>query len=137
MKKIFTIVLILTSIFSYSQEMDITKDTAKIEQEYLKNIDKATGDIEMALVVGNTIEAYDKLLNKYYTACLKKIPVDKKQILINAQRSWLSFRDNEKKLIELKYSGGPGANISMISEDVLKLYRQRVIELYDYLGFLF
>ena len=53
---------------------------------------------------------YDSLLNKYYKKFLAVLKGEDKKNLLQAQKSWLAFRDNETKLVETiskdQYSGG-------------------------------
>ena len=53
---------------------------------------------------------YDKLMNKYYNKLLKIFNPEDKKVLIEAQKSWIKFRDAETKLIwtmtNEEYSGG-------------------------------
>ena len=48
------------------------------------------------------IERYDTLLNTYYTICKEQLCKEQYEQLLNAQRSWLKYRDTSCKLLLLQ-----------------------------------
>ena len=91
MKSVF---IVLSLIFSFSaihsqeekHEIDIWLSNC------LKDSSSTSG------MRGCTIEAgkkWDDELNKYYQLLMNVLPKDKKAILKEAQRSWITFRDKE------------------------------------------
>jgi Uncharacterized protein conserved in bacteria len=79
---------------------------------------------------------YDSLLNKYYKKLLLTLKPEDRQILQQAQRAWITFRDNESKLVDLiskdEYSGG--GTKQRLTESYLYLLRvkNRTIEIFDH-----
>lgn len=132
MKKIIAILLLSVPTLSHSQDLNITADTTIIENKYDAELDKAKSDIESAMVVGNAMDSYDKLLNKYYNACVKKLTGIQKTNLINAQKAWIVFRNNEFKYLDKKYAGGPGSGLSFALSDKLDFIKRRVVELFNH-----
>ena len=80
---------------------------------------------------------YDSLLNKYYKKLLFVLMSEDKKILLNAQKAWIAFRENEIKLIETiskdEYSGGGTLQLLIDSSSYLDLIRNRAIEIFKYL----
>ncbi len=133
MKSFLLIMLLcLTMMRGYSQEINISSDTSKIEQQLRDDLTNSQGDMQEAISIGTAIESYDKLLNKYYNACLKKLAGSQKTNLIEAQKAWIVFRNKEGKYIDKKYTGGPGLNLALMSSEKLHLLTNRVIELYQH-----
>lgn len=85
-------------------------DTFRIEQFMSKWIDTDYSDFGMKQACYETANLYDGLLNKYYKKLLGILKGDDKKVLIQAQKAWLIFRDNENKLVQTisaeQYSGG-------------------------------
>jgi uncharacterized protein YecT (DUF1311 family) len=117
--------------------LEFASDTGRIERiaSEKMNIDYST--LGMSLATDELNSQYDKLLNKYYQKLLSKLSGSDKEVLKQAQRNWIQFRDNEMKLIGLlseeKYSGGGTIQMNIRSISALDLTRKRVIELYQYL----
>ena len=132
MKKIIAILLLSAPLLAHSQELNITTDTTAIENKFSAALDKANSDIESAMAVGDAMTSYDKLLNKYYNACLKKLTGTQKTNLINAQKAWIAFRNSEFKYIDKKYTGGPGSGVAFAASDKLDFVKSRVIELFNH-----
>lgn len=116
-------------------------DTAfieRVERECLA-IDYTTAG--MANIIRNSEMAYDVLLNKYYKMLLNRLEKNDREILVQAQRTWIQFRDNELKLNALlqkdQYSGGGSINILDQASATLTLTKNRVLELYAYLSAIF
>lgn len=82
-------------------------------------------------------EAYDMLLNKYYQILLRKLDSKDQEILRAAQRSWIEFRNNERKLnvmlTKIKYSGGGSIQSNFIAGAYFELTRERVVDFYHHL----
>ena len=113
-------------------------DTFRIEErERLKlEIDYSTNGMVIAALDAN--KEYDELLNKYYKRLINSLNEADREILKKSQRSWIKFRDSEKELNSVlmsDYFSGNGTIQRVIAASrVLDLTRDRVIELYRYLG---
>ena len=111
-------------------------DTFRVEQLMSKWIDLDYRDFAMKEATYQGAELYDSLLNKYYKKLLAALKVDDKKILVQAQKTWLSFRDAENKLTETiskeEYSGG-GTMQQMVEASVyLNLIKERTITLFQH-----
>ncbi|MDD4636751.1 MAG: DUF1311 domain-containing protein [Bacteroidales bacterium] len=113
-----------------------TLDTCRIERiasEQMK-IDFSTAGMSNA--VNELNKQYDQLLNTYYQKLLAKLKDSDKELLKQAQRNWIQFRESELKLINLlsedKYSGGGTIQTNRRSVQSLNLTKQRLIELVHY-----
>jgi uncharacterized protein YecT (DUF1311 family) len=116
------------------EEIEFILDTARIELYYSKYmyIDYTTAG--MANATYQATDKYDKLLNKYYQKLMTILKGQDKQVLTQSQRAWMTFRDNEIKLIETltkdEYSGGGTVQILNYASQVFELTRKRVLEMY-------
>lgn len=119
-----------------ADQLAFMADTFRIEQTFRKTtaIDYSTASMREGTNVRR--EGYDKLLNIYYNKLLKLLKPEDKAILINAQRSWITYRDNEAKLIykltEDAYSGGGTMQILIASGSYADLTVQRAIAIFQY-----
>lgn len=79
----------------------------RFEHEWLKLNDS---DNSITEVTVTTTNMYDALLNKYYKKIMALLNPKDKSTLIQAQRSWVSYRDSEKELNKLvagiQFEGG-------------------------------
>lgn len=80
--------------------------------------------------------SYDRLLNRYYKRLMDRLQPADQEILRQAQRQWLKFREAEKALINQLYSetytgGGTMYNIFIV-HDHYSLTRHRVFELFHH-----
>lgn len=116
-------------------------DTLGVETNFekcevtLKNAGITLTDADMAGLTYERAQVYDSLLNKYYKRLSSLLKDDDKKTLIQAQRSWLAFRDNEDKLrvaVALAATGGGNALQLNQSGAYLEIVRRRVLELYAY-----
>ncbi len=111
-------------------------DTCRIERIYSEktNIDYSTLGMKESLA--DLDIQYDNLLNKYYKKLISKLPDSDKEILKQAQRNWIKFRDSENELINLlsgeKYSGGGTMQGFYSGERSLYFTKKRVGDLFQY-----
>lgn len=117
-------------------EIEFTLDTFRVErfiQEYIK-LDY--GDFGMRDASYKAADRYDSLLNKYYKKLLKVLKGEDKKILIQSQKSWLAFRNNEIKLVELiskdQYSGGGTMQQLTESSMYMDLIKNRTIAIFEH-----
>lgn len=119
-----------------SDEIEFTLDTFRINQLVLKRMEIDFTTQGMNFTVRQQASSYDKLMNKYYNKLLAKLDPDAKKILISTQKSWISFRDNETKLIwllsEQQYSGGGTIQSNIATDHCSELTIQRTIVIFNY-----
>lgn len=115
---------------------EFTIDTFRIERLARERsaLDYSTSD--MNITTYQMIDAYDKLLNKYYKRLLDLLKAEDKDVLIQAQRAWLSYREKESKLRgtlkKEEYSGGGTIQSILANNDQLDFLKERVIDLFYY-----
>jgi uncharacterized protein YecT (DUF1311 family) len=111
-------------------------DTFRVEQLLSKWIDLDYADFGMRDAGYAAAKHYDSLMNKYYKKLSSVLKGDDKKTLMQAQKAWLSFRDNETKLVETiskdEYSGGGTLQQLTEASEYLTLVKNRTIALYDH-----
>jgi uncharacterized protein YecT (DUF1311 family) len=111
-------------------------DTFRVEQFMVKWIEIDNGDFGMRDAAYATAKLYDSLLNKYYKKLLNVLKGGDKKALVQAQKTWLSFRDNETKLVETiskdEYSGGGTLQQLTEASEYLSLIKNRTITLFEH-----
>ena len=111
-------------------------DTFRIEHFQLKYLGYDYSNAGMQQAVYSAADKYDTLLNRYYQKLLVLIGKEDKNTLILAQRTWLLFRANEMKLVQLlsdeKYSGGGTMQQLVFAEYYLDLIRERTCNLFQH-----
>lgn len=111
-------------------------DTFKIERFMSKWMEVDYSDFGMRDGIYKGAELYDSLLNKYYKKLLSVLKGDDKKILVQAQKTWLSFRDNETKLVYMlskpEYSGGGTIQQLTDASFYLEIIKNRVNTLYEH-----
>jgi uncharacterized protein YecT (DUF1311 family) len=116
--------------------IEFSIDTFKVERFMAECLSLEMSDFGMSEIAYKGAKQYDSLLNKYYKKLLTTLKDDDKKVLTNAQKSWLSFRDNEFKLIELisndEYSGGGTMQNLTESSEYLNLVKARTIAIFEH-----
>jgi uncharacterized protein YecT (DUF1311 family) len=119
------------------ESLEFMIDTFKIKkmlQLRLNDYDYSTGAMTTAMDEHTT--AYDKLMSQYYKKLLTKLKAEDKKVLIAAQKSWIQFRDNERKLMNTMakeiYSGGGTIQIMVVYSSYDALVEHRAIQLAEY-----
>ena len=88
------------------------------------------------IAITDATKDYDKMLNKYYQILLKKLQPKDQEILKQAQRNWITYKEAELKLNLLitddKYTGGSLERIYSNSR-VMNITKHRLEEIYGYL----
>ena len=111
-------------------------ETDRIDADYNSCLSKADG------VTSNirdcTSKAYpsmDKRLNQLFKTLMGKLPANNKELLKNAQKKWLAFRDAEKEL-SLELDPEKGGTMQMINADsfAYEMLKKRVKDLEGYLA---
>lgn len=130
-----TVITFLISSFTMAQGFDFERDTAAIERQLSQDIDQNPTTWGMNDAAEKATKSYDKLLNKYYQACLSKMKAADKPVLIAAQRAWIAYRDKEIKLMEVtvkeEYTGGGSMWSNLLYGNILELTKSRVVDLYN------
>lgn len=112
-------------------------DTLQIEETLAYHMINRQSTAEMLENFFYAHQSYDRLLNKYYQQLLTKLEANDKDLLKQAQREWISYRDKERAFSQLlaqdKYSGGGSIQSLTIADRSLELTKKRVNELANYL----
>lgn len=85
-----------------SDEYEFAKDTIRINEflaEYETSYSMATSTMGMNWKSSKYLDEYDKLLNKYYQKAQNVLLPNAKNKLIDSQRKWLSYYNNEKDFV--------------------------------------
>jgi len=89
----------------------------------------------MVTCTDQAIQAWDKRLNEVYQAALKQLDPKSADLLRNAQRRWVAFRDAEFAALGGPWRNDRGTMISVLAMNTeLSAIRERVSELQLYIG---
>lgn len=124
------------------EEIAFRIDTFKIEKFFERTVDYDYSTSGMNHNGYMAAEKYDTLLNKYYKLLLGKLAIEDNNILIEAQRAWLVYRDKELKLFaklrERQYSGGGTIQSNIYASEYLDFIEARVFTLFhNYINILY
>ncbi len=126
----------LTDSKEATDVIEFTLDTFRIEKYRERFIDYDWSTAGMRSATYDAADKYDRLLNKYYKKLLLILKQVDKSVLINVQKSWISFRDNELKLIGTiskdEYSGGGTIQGILNASDYLEIIKQRTFTIYQH-----
>ncbi|HSC53762.1 MAG TPA: lysozyme inhibitor LprI family protein [Phnomibacter sp.] len=124
----------LTKAKESATSIEFAIDTFRIERYYEKYMDYDYTTAGMSSSTYNVANKYDSLLNKYYKRFLSVLAQKDKAVLVNAQKSWIAFRDNELKLVSTiskdEYSGGGTMQQLVDASEYLDIIKQRTIAIY-------
>ena len=116
--------------------LEFALDTFRAERFMEKYINLDYSDFGMRQAGYETAKLYDLLLNKYYQKLLTTLKAEDKKTLVQAQKAWISFRDNEFKLVgtlsKPEYSGGGTIQQLIESSEYLDLVKKRTIALFNH-----
>jgi uncharacterized protein YecT (DUF1311 family) len=119
-----------------SIHIEFSLDTFRVEQLMSKWIELDYTDFALKESAYEGARLYDSLLNKYYKKLLGVLKGEDKKILLQAQKTWLAFRDSEIKLVETiskdEYSGGGTLQQLTEASTYLNIIKDRTIVLYDH-----
>lgn len=117
-------------------QIEFSVDTFKAERLMSKWIALDYSDPGMREATYAGAREYDILLNKYYKKLLETLKPADKNVLVNAQKNWIGFRDSEVKLVETigkdEYAGGGTADRLAEASEYLQLVKTRVIAIFDH-----
>lgn len=118
----------------FEEEFKFEKDTIRINEflnEYENSYSMATSTMGMNWKSGKQLEEFDKLLNEYYKKAQSVLTPELQKKLIESQRKWLSYYENEKKLIyDLNDFGNQNSSLYCWGY-YLEMIQNRVIFLRD------
>ncbi|HWJ26163.1 MAG TPA: lysozyme inhibitor LprI family protein [Flavisolibacter sp.] len=116
--------------------IEFAVDTFRVERFMVKCTEIDYSDFGMREATNAGSALYDSLLNKYYKKLSAVLKDDDKKALVQAQRAWLAFRDNEMKLVETiskdQYSGGGTIQQLTEASEYLNLVKERTIVLFEH-----
>lgn len=111
-------------------------DTFRIERYMSRCIDLDFSDYGMRAAGTEAAHLYDSLLNKYYRKLNSVLKEQDRKVLVQAQKAWLTFRDNEMKLTETiskdEYSGGGTMQMLTESAEYLDLLTKRTVAIFEH-----
>ena len=117
-------------------EIEFALDTFRIEQIVAKRIDIDYSTAGMDRAVSDLTNEYDVLLNKYYKKLLALMNGTDKNVLVNAQRAWIKYRDTEGEFISTvskdEYSGGGTIQTLVVTGNYSELVIKRTCEIFNY-----
>lgn len=97
--------------------------------------DKAQNQAQMNACASDALKRQDQALNRLYRQMQDRLKADAKarQLLTNAQRQWIGFRDAECAFTTLRTAGG---SIDAMNRNtcLAELTRNRVVELENHLA---
>ena len=126
MKKSIILFLFLINIFSLAQNT--------IDQDLEKCLSQRNSTAGQVSCVSSARDSWDKELNKSYSSLSQKLTKSGKKELMEAQRSWISFRDSEFKLIDKYYFDiKKGTLFYLIAENKkLEVVKERALQIKEY-----
>lgn len=96
-------------------------------------ISKTSSTAGMLKCTAIAYDAWDKEMNKYYNLLMKKLPTEQKNELLKAQKSWLTFRDNDFTLINNSIEEKQGTMyLNIASGERREIVKQRALQLKEY-----
>ena len=116
--------------------IEFTIDTFRIERLFDKWIKLDYGDFGMRDAAYGVAVLYDSLMNKYYRKLSSVLEGDDKKFLMQAQKAWLSYRDNETELVGIiskdEYSGGGTMQQLTEASEYLDLIKKRTNAIFNH-----
>lgn len=83
---------------------------------------------------------YEKLYESYSALLISKLAEKEKELFIGSNKKWLTFIEDERalcgRLMQQEYSGGGSIHSLQYTERLMRQYRNRVIEIVDYLQYI-
>ncbi len=99
--------------------------------------DKDPSTAGMVRCTDAAYKKWDQELNKNYRTLMARLKPAGKQLLKSAQLSWITYRDNEFKLIDSIYDGIQGTMyIPMRIDEKMQIVKQRALALASHLDML-
>lgn len=118
--------------------IEFASDTFAISKRFGLYVSQDYSDYGMKTASIHLLEAYEKLLNKYYQMLLATLNPEDREILKVTQRNWIKYRESEKQLNDLvskdNYSGGGSIQVLFVLSREIEITQNRVVEFYNYMG---
>ena len=137
MKNLIRYGLLLLSLllptFVYAQE----EQKHPIDKALEICTDKNPSTAGMVNCTDAAYKKWDQELNKNYRTLMARLKPAGKQLLRSAQLSWITYRDNEFKLIDSIYDGIQGTMyIPMRIDEKMQIVKQRALALASHVDML-
>ena len=129
--KILTALLLLLTFSAQSQISDLKKESAQIDKKLKSEVERSANEGATQGALTEAINSYDRLLNSYYKYCLTVYADDCKKLLIESQKSWLTWMVKELAFIEKKHGAG-AISKTLFLTNKLEIIKQRVNAIYDF-----
>lgn len=125
-KAIVILFFLINSILSFAQN--------KIDADLERCLNKDNSTAGQRSCINSARDSWDKELNKSYLSLSQKLSKNEKKELVEAQRSWILFRDSEFKLIEKYYFDvKKGTMFYVIAENKkLEIVKERALQIKEY-----
>ena len=124
---------LLLPTFVYAQE----EQKHPIDKALEICTDKNPSTAGMVTCTDAAYKKWDQELNKNYRTLMAKLKPAGKQLLKSAQLSWITYRDNEFKLIDSIYDGIQGTMyIPMRIDEKMQIVKQRALALASHVDML-
>ena len=106
----------------------------KIDADLENCLNKDNSTAGQRSCINSACDSWDKELNKSYLSLSQKLIKNGKKELVEAQRSWILFRDSEFKLIDKYYFDiKKGTMFYVIAENKkLEIVKERALQLKEY-----
>ncbi|KTD17041.1 lysozyme inhibitor LprI family protein [Legionella jordanis] len=76
--------------------------------------DKALSVMDIKICANREYGFYDDLLNKQYQKLMNLLPAEKRELLIDTQRAWLTYRQKQCNFLSLQHEGGTMEPVDLI-----------------------
>ncbi|MNK31101.1 hypothetical protein D3C87_495240 [compost metagenome] len=125
-KAIVILFFLINSILSFAQN--------KIDADLEKCLSQDNSTAGQRSCINSARNSWDKELNKSYLSLSQKLSKNGQKELLEAQRSWILFRDSEFKLIDKYYFDvKKGTMFYVIAENKkLEIVKERALQINDY-----
>lgn len=117
--------------------VSLAEEVYSIDKAEEACISKTSSTADMLKCTATAYDAWDKEMNKYYNLLMKKLPIKQKNELLKAQKSWLTFRDNDFTLINNSIREKQGTMyLNVASGHRREIVKQRAMQLKEYYSIL-
>lgn len=135
MKIVSLLAMLFATIPMAAQENEELKHPIDVALQACLETPEGQSTAGMRECVATAAAAWDKEMNKYYNLLMKGelLKAGEKELLREAQRSWLDYRDKENKFSSATYFGQGGTMWHVIASDrVMETVKQRALDLKAY-----
>jgi len=108
---------------------------AEIDRAYHACLDQAGSTAKQLACVDQAYGAWDRVLNDNYKAAMAHLSPRNQDLLREAQRQWLAYRDADSRFQAADWSFGQGTFIRVVLADAsLQIVRARALVLGSYIS---